>query len=78
MNKTAHEMLLKLGWEVIDNHRIRKTYSKFDDKYLKRTMIIDIVKRKYGWCFTTNYATYIDKELATILLEYLDELEDEK
>ena len=78
MNKTAHERLLKLGWEVIDNHRIRKTYSKFDYKYTRRTMSIDIFKVNDGWCFTANYATYIDIELATILLEYLDELENEK
>ena len=75
---TPHERLLKLGWEVIDNHGIRKTYIKFDDKYSRRTMIINIVKDKDGWYLKANYTTYMDKELLTILLEYLEELEKVK
>ena len=75
---TPHERLLKLGWEMVNTHETCKTYDKFDDKYSRRTMSIDINKDEDGWYLTTNYATYMDKELVTILLEYLEELENEK
>lgn len=75
MNK-AHEKLLKLGWKMWDTDGIYKTYDKFDDKYTRRTMSIKINKDKDGWYFTTSYATYMDKELTAILLEYLEELEE--
>ncbi|MFA5719484.1 MAG: hypothetical protein WC939_00330 [Acholeplasmataceae bacterium] len=71
---TPHERLLKLGWVFIDSDGTYKTYEKFDDKYTRRTMSIKINKDKDGWYFTT-YNVYMDKELTTILLEYLDELE---
>lgn len=74
---TPHEKLLKLGWKMVDTDRTYKTYDKFDDKYSRRTMSIKINKDKDGWYFTASYATYIDKELTTILLEYLEELEND-
>lgn len=75
MNK-AHERLLKLGWKMIDTDGTYKTYDKFDDKYTRRTMSIRINKDKDGWFFTT-YNVFMDKEITTILLGYLEELEKE-
>lgn len=72
---TPHERLLKLGWKMIDTYGVYRTYSRFDDKYQRRTMSIKINTDKDGWFFTVNNATYMDKELTTILLEYLEELE---
>lgn len=74
---TPHERLLQLGWEMIDTDGTYKTYDKFDDKYSRHTMSIKINKDKDGWYFTT-YNVFMDKELTTVLLEYLDELENEK
>ena len=75
---TPHERLLKLGWKMIDTYGVHRTYSKFDDKYTRRTMCIKINKDRHGWFYTANNATYMDKELTTILLEYLEELEKVK
>ena len=75
---TPHERLLKLGWKMVNTHETYKIYNKFDDKYSRFTMSIKINKDKDGWYVTLGNATYIDKELTTILLEYLDELELEK
>lgn len=75
---TPHERLLKLGWKIIDTDGTYKTYDKFDDTYTRRTMSIKINKDKDGWYFTATYATYIDKELTTILLEYLEKLDNNK
>src|SRR5690554_3365438 len=74
---TPHEKLLKLGWEMVDTDGTYKTYEKFDDKYTRRTMSIKINKDKDGWYFTTHNV-YMDKELTTILLECLKELENDK
>ena len=73
---TPHERLLKLGWKMIDTDGTYKTYDKFDDKYTRRTMSIRINKDKDGWFFTT-YNVFMDKEITTILLGYLEELEKE-
>lgn len=77
---TPHERLLKLGWKMIDTYDtygVYITYSRFDDKHTRRTMSIRINKDKDGWYFTTH-DVYMDKELTTILLEYLDELENDR
>lgn len=74
---TPHERLLKLGWEMIDTDGTYKTYDNFDSKYTRMTMSIKINKDKDGWYFTTHWV-FMDKELTTILLEYLDELENDK
>ena len=74
---TPHERLLKLGWKIIDTDGTYKTYDKFDDEYTRRTMSININKDKYGWCFTTHNV-FMDKELTTILLEYLEKLDNNK
>ncbi len=71
---TPHERLLKLGWKMWDTNGTYKTYDKFDDKYSRRTMSIKINKDKDGWYFTTHMV-FMDKELTTILLEYLEEVE---
>lgn len=73
---TPHERLLKLDWKMVDTDGTYKTYDKFDDKYSRRTMSIKINKDKDGWYFTANNATFMDKELTAILLEYLEELEN--
>ena len=73
---TPHERLLKLGWEMVDTYKNYKIYSKYDDKYSRNTMMIKINRDTDGWYVTVNYATYIDKELSIILLEYLEELEE--
>lgn len=72
---TPHEKLLKLGWKMWDTDGTYRTYDKFDDKYSRRTMSIKINKDKDGWYFTTHNV-FMDKELTTILLEYLNELEN--
>ena len=75
---TPHERLLKLGWEMWDTDGVYKTYGKFDDKRTRRTMSIKINKDKGGWHFKATYSTHIDKELTAVLLEYLEDLENNK
>ena len=69
---TPHERLLKLGWEMINTDGTYRTYEKFDDN----TMSIKINKYKDGWYYTTHNV-FMDKELTTVLLEYLEDLEKE-
>ena len=75
---TPHERLLKIGWKMWDTDGTYKTYDKFDDKYTRRTMSIKINKDKGGWHFKATYSTHIDKELTAVLLEYLEDLENNK
>ena len=69
---TPHERLLKLGWEMINTDGTYRTYEKFDDN----TMSIKINKYKDSWYYTTHNV-FMDKELTTVLLEYLEDLEKE-
>ena len=73
--KTPHQRLLDLGWKVVDTDGIYKTYDNFDTKYTRMTMSIKINKDQDGWYFTTHNV-FMDKELTTILLDYLEELEN--
>lgn len=74
--KTPHERLLELDWKVVDTDGIYKTYDNFDTKYTRMTMSIKINKDQDGWYFTTHNV-FMDKELTTILLDYLEELEND-
>lgn len=65
---TPYERLAKLGW---------KPWDTFDYKYSRPIMGITLNKDINGWYFITHNV-YMDKEILTTLLEYLEELENEK
>lgn len=71
---TPHQKLLMLGWNMVDTGVNYIMYDKFDELYSRHTMSIKINKDKDGWYFT-SHGTFFDKELTTILLEFLEEVE---
>lgn len=70
--KTPHDRLLELGWEFREYLKY-KNYEKFDEKS-RRTMSIRIFNDEYGIYYFLNNFTYVDLELAEILVDYLKEM----
>lgn len=73
--KTPHERLLELGWEFWEYLKY-KNYEKFDENS-RRTMSIRIFNDEYGIYYFLNNFTYVDLQLAEVLVDYLKELENE-
>lgn len=73
--KTAHEKLLELGFTFErKEHFIQYTHEKKDMRILVNTIM-----KKYGvFSLTNNNYRFVDLELSKILIQYLEELENEK